>query len=248
MTVMVWLIDAGNFADALPLAAYAIRHQMAMPDQYQRTTACLIAEEFASMALKAVEAGDPVDVTTLREVAELVAAEDMPDEVRAKLHKALGYGVYALAESVQRTGPTRCARTPLRSCGARWSCTTSLASRKTSSASNATSRTQRRPTPRRRRPQLIPSVTPRIEAARGDLPACRESSPRPPPPSSSTPCPRSSQQHPSRRRRNPAASRSAMTASSPTSTSTRRAPQCAWTAPSPRAAARRAGRCGAVRQ
>ncbi|OAI65254.1 terminase [Ralstonia solanacearum] len=101
MTVMVWLIDAGNFADALPLAAYAIRHQMAMPDQYQRTTACLIAEEFASMALKAVEAGDPVDVTTLREVAELVAAEDMPDEVRAKLHKALGYGVYALAESVQ---------------------------------------------------------------------------------------------------------------------------------------------------
>ncbi|MDC6179561.1 terminase endonuclease subunit [Ralstonia solanacearum] len=101
MTVMVWLIDAGNFADALPLAAYAIRHQLAMPDQYQRTTACLIAEEFASMALKAIEAGDPVDVTTLREVAELVAAEDMPDEVRAKLHKALGYGAYALAESVQ---------------------------------------------------------------------------------------------------------------------------------------------------
>lgn len=101
MTVMVWLIDAGNFADALTLAAYAIRHQLAMPDQYQRTTACLIAEEFASMALKAIEAGDPVDVTTLREVAELVAAEDMPDEVRAKLHKALGYGVYALAESVQ---------------------------------------------------------------------------------------------------------------------------------------------------
>ncbi|MDB0573738.1 terminase endonuclease subunit [Ralstonia solanacearum] len=101
MTVMVWLIDAGNFADALALAAYAIRHQMAMPDQYQRTTACLIAEEFATMALKAIEAGDPVDVTTLREVTELVAAEDMPDEVRAKLHKALGYGVYALAESVQ---------------------------------------------------------------------------------------------------------------------------------------------------
>ncbi|MDB0529692.1 terminase endonuclease subunit [Ralstonia solanacearum] len=101
MTVMVWLIDAGNFADALTLAAYAIRHQLAMPDLYQRTTACLIAEEFASMALKAIEAGDPVDVTTLREVAELVAAEDMPDEVRAKLHKALGYGVYALAESVQ---------------------------------------------------------------------------------------------------------------------------------------------------
>ncbi|WP_268989494.1 phage terminase small subunit, partial [Ralstonia solanacearum] len=42
------------------MAAYAIRHQLAMPDQYQRTTACLIAEEFATMALKAIEAGDPV--------------------------------------------------------------------------------------------------------------------------------------------------------------------------------------------
>ncbi len=98
MTVMVWLIDAGTFTDALPLAAYAIRHQMAMPDQYQRTTACLIAEEFATMALKAIEAGDRVDVTTLHEVAELVAAEDMPDEVRAKLHKAVGYACAALAE------------------------------------------------------------------------------------------------------------------------------------------------------
>ncbi|MHA6894798.1 terminase endonuclease subunit [Ralstonia pseudosolanacearum] len=103
MTVMVWLIDVGNFADALELAAYAIRHQLEMPDQYQRTTACLIAEEFANMALKGIEAGDPVDVTALHEVAELVAAEDMPDEVRAKLHKAMGYACAALAEVA--TGP-----------------------------------------------------------------------------------------------------------------------------------------------
>ncbi|AMP37458.1 terminase endonuclease subunit [Ralstonia solanacearum] len=91
MTVMVWHIDAGDFAGALPLAAYAIRHGLSMPDQYQRTTACLIAEEFANMALKATEAGEPVGLAALGEVAELVAAEDMPDEVRAKLHKAIGY-------------------------------------------------------------------------------------------------------------------------------------------------------------
>ncbi|MHA6887240.1 phage terminase small subunit [Ralstonia pseudosolanacearum] len=108
MTVMVWLIDVGSFADALELAAYAIRHQLEMPDQYQRTTACLIAEEFANMALKGIEAGDPVDVTTLHEVAELVAAEDMPDEVRAKLHKAMGYACAALAEAV--TGPEAVSR------------------------------------------------------------------------------------------------------------------------------------------
>ncbi|MHA6907300.1 terminase endonuclease subunit [Ralstonia pseudosolanacearum] len=108
MTVMVWLIDVGNFADALELAAYAIRHQLEMPDQYQRTTACLIAEEFANMALKGIEAGDPVDVTALHEVAELVAAEDMPDEVRAKLHKAMGYACAALAEVA--TGPEAVSR------------------------------------------------------------------------------------------------------------------------------------------
>ncbi|MGD7289207.1 phage terminase small subunit, partial [Ralstonia pseudosolanacearum] len=108
MTVMVWLIDVGNFADALELATYAIRHKLEMPDQYQRTTACLIAEEFANMALKGIEAGDPVDVTTLHEVAELVAAEDMPDEVRAKLHKAMGYACAALAEVA--TGPEAVSR------------------------------------------------------------------------------------------------------------------------------------------
>lgn len=97
MTVMVWHIDAGDLAGALPMAAYAIRHKLAMPDQYQRTTACLIAEEFANMALKAIDAGEAVDMVSLVSVADLVADEDMPDEVRAKLHKALGYANYAQA-------------------------------------------------------------------------------------------------------------------------------------------------------
>lgn len=99
MTVMVWHIDVGDFAGALPLARYAVRHGLVMPDQYQRTTACLIAEEYAAMALKAVEAGTPVDVDTLEEVAALVYGEDMPDEVRAKLHKALGYSHAAMVDS-----------------------------------------------------------------------------------------------------------------------------------------------------
>ncbi|CAJ0743808.1 Terminase [Ralstonia mannitolilytica] len=97
MTVMVWHIDTGDLAGALPMAAYAIRHKLAMPDQYQRTTACLIAEEFANMALKAIDAGEAVDMVALVSVADLVADEDMPDEVRAKLHKALGYANYAQA-------------------------------------------------------------------------------------------------------------------------------------------------------
>lgn len=99
MTVMVWFIDIGDFAGALPLAMYAIRHQLAMPDQYQRTTACLIAEEYATMSLKAADAGQPVDVDTLVAVVNLTADQDMPDEVRAKLHKAVGYAQLSVLDA-----------------------------------------------------------------------------------------------------------------------------------------------------
>lgn len=101
MTVMVWHIDVGDFAGALPLARYAVRHGLVMPDQYQRTTACLIAEEYAAMAIKAAEAGQLVDAEALAEVTQLVEGEDMPDEVRAKLHKALGYVALAQVERLQ---------------------------------------------------------------------------------------------------------------------------------------------------
>lgn len=99
MTVMVWHIDVCDFAGALPLAQYAIRHTLAMPDQYQRTTACLIAEEYATMALKTAEAGQPVDVDTLVAVLNLTDDQDMPDEVRAKLYKAVAYAQLGLIET-----------------------------------------------------------------------------------------------------------------------------------------------------
>lgn len=90
MTVMLWRIDAGNLPGALTIARYAIKHKLAMPDQYQRTVPCLLAEEFADISLKEKAT---LDADALLEVAELTAAEDMPDEVRAKLHKAVGYAL-----------------------------------------------------------------------------------------------------------------------------------------------------------
>lgn len=89
MTVLVWTIDTGNIEAAIPLAQYALRHNLAMPDQYQRTPACVIAEEAADIALK----GAPVSFILLGAVAAMTADHDMPDEVRAKLHKAIGYGM-----------------------------------------------------------------------------------------------------------------------------------------------------------
>ncbi|MBI2382330.1 MAG: terminase endonuclease subunit [Gammaproteobacteria bacterium] len=90
MTVMVWGIDAGAYDDALVLARYAIKHRLKLPDQYQRTTATLIAEEFADAAKRARDGGDALDAAGLFAVEELTRDQDMPDEVRAKLHKEIG--------------------------------------------------------------------------------------------------------------------------------------------------------------
>lgn len=93
MTVMVWRIDAGDLKGALAIARYAIAHKLSMPDQYARTTACLIAEEIADVAIKAHDSGGTIDTESLQLADEITAAEDMPDEVRAKLYKAIGYGL-----------------------------------------------------------------------------------------------------------------------------------------------------------
>ena len=95
ITILVWACDVGDLPLALRIATYAITHQLATPDQYQRTTACLIAEEFAEHALRAVAAGKPQSDVELFAVASLTENEDMPDEVRAKLFKAIGYTLRA---------------------------------------------------------------------------------------------------------------------------------------------------------
>lgn len=94
MTLMVWMLDAGRFEDALRVGEYALEHGLVMPDQYERNTATVLAEEFADQALKtlATEGGaDEVDADQLMHCIDLVAQHDMPDQVRAKLHKAIGY-------------------------------------------------------------------------------------------------------------------------------------------------------------
>ena len=90
-TVMIWRIDAGDLAGALDIARYALAHRMTLPDQYDRPLATAIAEEFAEAALAAFRKGGAIDLAQLAEVAQLTAPADMHDQVRAKLHKGLGY-------------------------------------------------------------------------------------------------------------------------------------------------------------
>jgi hypothetical protein len=97
--VMVWSIDTGAFPAALSIAEHMIGHQLPMPAKFQRTTATLVAEEMAEAAIKALATPDTqADLDTLLAVDELVADQDMPDEVRAKLKKALGLALVRRAE------------------------------------------------------------------------------------------------------------------------------------------------------
>lgn len=90
VTIMIWRFDAGDFDGGLDVAAYVLKHDLKMPDRFNRTTGCVVAEEVATAALKAQKAGETFSRDTLTRTAELTADYDMPDEARAKLMLALG--------------------------------------------------------------------------------------------------------------------------------------------------------------
>ncbi|HYG07445.1 MAG TPA: phage terminase small subunit [Stenotrophomonas sp.] len=92
---MVWHIDAGSFDRGLQLAAYVLKHGLAMPDRFKRTTGCLVAEEVAEAAFKVQRSGELFDLEVVARAIELTAEQDMPDEVRAKLLLVQGRGLMA---------------------------------------------------------------------------------------------------------------------------------------------------------
>lgn len=93
MTIMIWRIDTGDIAGALQIAEYAIHHDLQTPDRYERSTACLIAEEAADTSIKAIESQNPVDPELTARVIAITQDKDMFDQVRAKLLKAHGLGL-----------------------------------------------------------------------------------------------------------------------------------------------------------
>lgn len=98
-TVMLWRVDAADYPGALEVAEYVIKHNLKMPDRFERTTGTLIAEEIAEAALKAHKAGDSFPLAILERTAQVTFEQDMPDQARAKLHLALGKGYAALVNS-----------------------------------------------------------------------------------------------------------------------------------------------------
>lgn len=106
-TLMVWLIDVGDYAEALPMAEHLLRFNLPMPPRIDRTAGCFIAEEIADAAIRAFRAGGDAAAAfpagILASIDDLVEDEDMPDQVRAKLKKAIGMGVMAGADDADAT-------------------------------------------------------------------------------------------------------------------------------------------------
>lgn len=88
--VLVWQIDVGNWPRVLELADYALRHGLQMSDRYSRDLASVVMEETAEAAIAGKLAGHDAMVT-LAKVDQLTTGLDIHDQVRAKLHKAIGW-------------------------------------------------------------------------------------------------------------------------------------------------------------
>lgn len=88
-TLMLWHIDCKNVDRALEIAEYVFKHDIKMPEQFTRPTATVVIEQLSDLAL--IES-DHVTLDQLQALLQLVKVYelDMLDEVRAKLHKALG--------------------------------------------------------------------------------------------------------------------------------------------------------------
>ncbi|WP_276681441.1 phage terminase small subunit [Thalassolituus oleivorans] len=97
VTIMMWSIDAECIDDALMIASYVMRHNLKMPDRFNRTTNVAIAEQMSELALKPESPVLPEHLTALY---ELIGKTDMPDQVRVKLEKACGLGLTESAPEV----------------------------------------------------------------------------------------------------------------------------------------------------
>ncbi|MGN2303200.1 terminase endonuclease subunit [Salmonella enterica] len=88
MTVMLWRLDAGDIAGALEIAPYALKY--GLTSDHRRTTPYMLVEEVALAALRLRDAGESVDLSWLQTTIDLTDGADVPDMVRACLHKVTG--------------------------------------------------------------------------------------------------------------------------------------------------------------
>lgn len=89
MYVMLWRIDAGDYVGALEIGRHALCHGWVMP-LGNRNVQTVLAEEMADSAQSALLAADGFDADLLLQTLDMTTDLDMPDQSRARLHKAIG--------------------------------------------------------------------------------------------------------------------------------------------------------------
>ncbi|CAI1191112.1 TPA: terminase [Serratia marcescens] len=89
MTVMQWKLDADDIPGALQIAPYALKYRLKTPNN-KRPAAYLFAEEIAASAERLRKSGSAVSLSDMQTAIAMIANEDMPDVVKAKLHKVTG--------------------------------------------------------------------------------------------------------------------------------------------------------------
>lgn len=101
VNIMPWLIDVGDYAAAITLARHILHFRLVLPERFKRTAATLVTEEIADAVLAGLDSGNPVaDASAiLFDLEATVAGHDMPDEVAAKLQKAIGRTLAAAADA-----------------------------------------------------------------------------------------------------------------------------------------------------
>lgn len=90
-TVLVWMIDAGDYKRALDIAQYCMVHSLDLPDEYARDVPTMLLDEIPGAYLEGRFKNPAEAVETLRAVQLLTVNADVPDQASAKLYKALGY-------------------------------------------------------------------------------------------------------------------------------------------------------------
>lgn len=93
-TILVWMIDCGLLDQTLPLAEFALTHNLPSADEYQRDMPEIIIEQYAEQ----IAAGHTVDSDTVKQLIEWATEKtdngqhryNMHDNIRAKLLKAAG--------------------------------------------------------------------------------------------------------------------------------------------------------------
>jgi hypothetical protein len=101
LTMMVWALDIEDHDRALPLIGYVLDNDLSMPERYTRTAPTVIAEIAAETAIARIGRDETPSLDFLQLVEEATREKDMIDEVRAKLHKAIGLTLLRHAEPVE---------------------------------------------------------------------------------------------------------------------------------------------------